>query len=361
MILFLGLLILLGGNCTKNPTGPIHRRGYTLYTVATNKPYNIYFIDTAIDKVVDSIPFNNDIRINVSEDGNLLLAAEYVYEVQPPNYEPNFYYLYHYIDTETKRILYTNREGGLQISPDNRYVFSSLPPAFKVYRTFSSVPIFEDSTLSIHSITFDEKKQLAYGELLRKDRQTIGEIGVFDYRRLMWVDTFTIASIDGDQTQYTQLQLSKDGRRLYFEGIGVFGVYDVVAGQVVFWSDINAYTGGYFALTPDERYAYITDPAAGPDCPYCPPPSGQIQIYDSWQNLMIEPISVDTFACEGCAFPPFTYNVAASPDNQNVYVEVMFDYILVIDTNTRQIINTIAPREPSGVSQLKIQRKPWKF
>ncbi len=67
---------------------------------------------------------------------------------------------------------------------------------------------------------------------------------------------------------------------------------------------------------------------------------------------------MDSFRCEGCPFPPFTYNVAASPDNQKIYVEVMFDFILVIDATTRQIIDTIAPREPSGVSQLKIQREP---
>jgi hypothetical protein len=170
------------------------------------------------------------------------------------------------------------------------------------------------------------------------------------------VDTFTIVFNNGDQTQYTQLQLSEDGRRLFFEGIGVFGVYDVVSREVIFWADINAYTGGYFALTPDERYAYITDPAAGPKCPDCPPPSGVIQIYDSWQNALTEPVSADSFRCPGCPFPPFTFSIAASPDNQRVYVEVMFEFILVIDANTRQIIDTIKPRQPSGVSQLKIQR-----
>ena len=357
-LLALGGLILLGGNCTKNPTGPAQKKGYVLYTVATNKPYSIYYIDTETNQVVDSIPFNNYPYINLSEDGRLLLVAELVVEIEPPDYQPNVYYLVHYIDTKTKQFLFTSREAGIEISPDNRYIFSGTPPVFSVYKTFSTNPVFVDTTMGISSLTYDARRHLAYGELSIKGVTTIGTIGVFDYQRLRWVDTFTIVFNDGDQTQYGQLQLSKDGRRLYFEGIGVFGVYDVFSRQVIFWSNINAYTGGYFALTPDERYAYITDPAAGPKCPDCPPPSGEIQIYDSWQNALIEPISVDSFRCEGCPFPPFTFNVAASPDNQRVYVEVMFEFILVIDATTRQIIDTIRPQQPTGVSQLKIQKKP---
>jgi len=295
----------------------------------------------------------------VSDDGKLLLAAEFVWDVQPPDYEPNFNYLYHYIDTKTKQFLYTSREGGLEISPDNRYIFSGSPPVFSVYKTFSTNPVFVDTIMGVRSLTYDPMRHLAYGELSIKGVTTIGTIGVFDYQRLRWVDTFTIVFNDGDQTQYTQLELSKDGRRLYFEGIGIFGVYDVFSRLVTFWSVINAFTGGYFALTPDERYAYITDPAAGPMCPYCPPPSGEIQIHDSWLNTFIAPISVDSFRCEGCPNPPFTFSVVASPDNQKVYVEeIITDLILVIDVGTNQVINTIKPRQPRGVTQLRIQKKP---
>ncbi len=57
-IILLGWFVLVGGNCVKNPIGPVGSGGPFLYAVSDRYPdgyTRVYVVDTAIDSLIDTI------------------------------------------------------------------------------------------------------------------------------------------------------------------------------------------------------------------------------------------------------------------------------------------------------------------
>ena len=341
VILFLGLLIVLGGNCTKNPTGPGTATSPILYALSGGaNSCLIYFIDTATDSVMDSmtVSCNSPFLRGVSPDGSKLYLMDQV------------------IDTRNKTVIAGARTG--VPTPDGkRLLYTGIGP-FQVIDAETNQVLYSDDTLHLGVFgmgrEFDAKNGLVYGEL--------GDmIGVFDYRKLEYLEIIDPVSIGGYNVGVTNIVVSNDGGKLYyvsFAGNGVFTAIDLVRDTVIGFHILNGYP--WLGVRPDDRFIYVTD-AGGYGIP--PEPSGNIRVYSPYKENFLQPIELCQYACPydslTCPYDSFlcrgeTDQIALTPDGRKAYVTAG-SFLLVLDTGTNQVIKILEP--PRSLGSLAIQRK----
>jgi len=327
VILFLGFLILLGGNCTKNPTGPGSARAPILYVMAGL----IYFIDTATDSIVDSMSVsgNSPYFRGVSPDGSKLYLMDQV------------------IDTKTKTVIAGARTG--VPTPDGKYLLYTGIGPFQVIEAQTNQVLYSDDTLNLGVYgtgrEFDAKNGLVYGALGDK-------IGVFDYRRLEYVRTIDPGQIGGLNWCVNDIVVSRDGRKLYYVCGEVYSAIDLVRDTVIDVLILDCGNYAWLGVRPDDRYIYITD-LGNSIVP--PEPCRKILIYSPFTETFLQPIVpcypiYDTVLCGGPVG-----QIALTPDGRKAYVPGGPNFLSVIDTRTNQVIKLI--ELPRSVSSLTVQRK----
>jgi len=351
VILFLGLLILFGGNCTKNPTGPGSVRGPILYAIV---PYQypgqamILFIDTSTDSLVDTlvIPYNV-YGWGVSPGGSTLYLLGGIGGVGG-GVE---------IDTRTKTIRYAGPLTG-RPTPDGRYLIYSDSKILRVIDAHKRQVLFEDS-IPMYVLgmgwPFDERRNLVYGAFYEDSQSLPRKIGVFDYRNLKLVDIITPGDLGGYNVPVVDIVITRDGRKLYYTssvGGRLFTGIDLVEDRIVVLELINSIS--YLGITPDNRSIYLTDPG-GFLIP--PEPTEKIEVYSPFFEKSLVAIDVCQYTSLCSMYGMLTDQITATPDGRKAYVSLWgLNYILVIDTQNNTISKVISlPSHISTIGSLVIQ------
>jgi DNA-binding beta-propeller fold protein YncE len=332
VILFLGLLILLGGNCTKNPTGPRFLRGPYVY--ALNAPYpdgnsRIYYIDTKLDSVVDTllVPYIDILGLGVSPRGDIIYLSAKNDPFDPP--------VFLEINTFTKQIVYQGQNSGVP-TPDGKYLIGFTSTGqLKIFDSRTHREVFHSDT-AIGSITvaFDKERGLAYAPVLSP-----GKIGIFNYRKLRWERIIDIADTGGFSIPILDLVIAPSLQKLYYTGptrSPFFCVVDLTKDKVIQQLPINS--GGYLAISKDNRFVYVTDPGG-----YIiePPPTGNIGVYSTLDEAPAPSIDVKVVWDSNSIIPhpiAYTDQIAMAPDGSKVYLSTFTDnVILVVDIPSHQL------------------------
>jgi len=351
-LVFLGLLILLGGNCTKNPTGPGSMRGSILYAIV---PYQypgqsmILFIDTATDSLVDSllIPYNA-YGWGVSPDGSTLYLLAGIGGVGG-GVE---------IDTRTKTIIYAGPLTG-RPTPDGRYLIYSDSRILRIIDANDRQLLFEDSVPMVvlgMGWPFDERRNLVYGAFYDDSQSLPRKIGAFDYRNFKLVKVITPGDLGGYNVPVVDIVITRDGRKLYYTssmGGRVFTGIDLAQDRVVTLQLTNSIS--YLGITPDNRSIYLTDPG-GFVIP--PEPTEKIGVYSPFFEKSLVPIDVCQYTNLCSMYEMLTDQITATPDGRKAYVSLWgLNYILVIDTQNNTISRVITlPSHISTIGSLVIQQ-----
>ncbi len=358
-LLIFTLFLLWGVNCSKNPVSPGPSKGPYLYALTPQSLdgyARIYYIDTSLDSLVDSLllPYVNPLGLGVSPRGDriyLTVRDSSPFDI-PYNLEINPY---------TKQIVYQGQNSGIP-TPDGKYLLGFTYPnkELTVYDARFHMEIFQsDTAFEDISITFDETRSLVYGAL-DDTKFGMGKIWVFNYRALRWERVIDLVDAGGFPTLIFDIVVSPKLQKLYFSTPSYnpyFCVLDLRKDKIVQCLSINS--GAYLALTKDNRFVYLTDPGGY----FIPPdPTGYIGIYSTFDEAPVSP-SIDTWPfcptfCRAC--PLLTDKIKISPDGKKAYVSVFSNCImLVIDipSNSLRKID-LAPPQASVIRQLLIQPKP---
>ena len=193
-------ILILGVACGKKPTSPSLSEVSYLFAISpqSGDGYSwIYYIDTSIDSLVDSISVPGDIPVGlgVSPKGDRL----YLFTNTGPTQEPTHIE----INPFTKQVLYQGQNSGVP-TPDGRYLLRVMKPeeGLTVYNARSHLMLyhsdmgFQDIGFSGVPLAFDETRSLVYGQLnVRKFGG--GKIGVFNYQTLHWERVIDLAQVGG--------------------------------------------------------------------------------------------------------------------------------------------------------------------
>ena len=324
VILFLGLLILLGENCTKNPTRPVVGQAPILYAVSERYPdgySRVYLIDTAIDSLIDTILVAGlgatGLSYGVSPDGSRLYLNGGA------------------LDTRT-RTLISGAVSGVP-TPDGKYVIVDGIP-FQLYDAKTDRLVFTSDTVAIRvnatGNPFDSKRGLVYGT-----REGY-KIAVFNYRTFKLVEVIDPTQIGGYSVPVVDLVVTHDGRKLYYTssvGFHLFTGINLIDERVVALQLLNSIS--FLAITPDGEYIYLTDPGG-----YIiePEPTEKIGVYSPALEQPLQSIDVSNIPSPCTLGYIATDQIALSPDGRKAYVTI-FDFcgIIVIDTETNQVTKVI--------------------
>jgi len=353
VILLLGLAILFGGNCTKNPTGPGGVRGPILYAITSQFSLNrtlILFIDTTTDSLVDSmaVPYGAAWGWGASPDGSTLYLLSMGRGGAGGGVE---------IDTRTKTVKYAGPLTG-RPTPDGKFLICSDSKSLKVIDAKRRKVLFEDSIPMIVQGTgwpFDPLRGLVYAAYLEPGATVATKIGVFDYRKLKLLKIIDPAEIGGYGVAVNDLVLTNDGNKLYYTAsFGLLTGIDLRKERVITLLGLNALS--WLGITPDDRYLYLTDPGGG----IIPPsPTGKIGVYSPDYEKPLESIDV----CQQtdlCLVPVPTNQIAISASGKKAYVTSSdmsgCSVLLVIDTRHNLIRELIRiPQDICGIGSLAVQ------
>lgn len=320
VLLLLAALILLGGNCAKNPTGPISRTAPYLFALNPSWPKgyaSIYYIDTALDSLVDTllVPYPQILGLGVSPDGDIIYLSA---EGNPPTFLE--------INTLTKQIVYQGPNSGVP-TPDGKYLIGFTTSGMKIYHAKTHRELFHSDTgFQNVFLSFDEQRSLVYGG--------VGgvKIGAFNYRLLQWERIIDPANAGGAQPVLS-LVVAPLLQKLYYTTPTYnpwFCVLDLQRDTVVNQLPINS--GGNLAISKDNRYVYVTDPGG---YVFDPPPTGNIGVYSTSDEAPAPSIDVTVVWDSNTTIPhrvEYTDQIAMAPDGRKVYVSTFTDnVILVVD------------------------------
>ncbi|OGC79317.1 MAG: hypothetical protein A2145_02505 [candidate division Zixibacteria bacterium RBG_16_40_9] len=353
LLLFI-LFLLWGINCTKNPAGPGLSRGPYLYAIAWQSVdgySRIYYIDTSVDSLVDSLLLPYDIRgWGISSKGDKLYLSARIGLFDPAVFKLE-------VNPFNKRIIYQGQNSGVP-TPDGKYLIDILAPdglslgGLTIYDARFHTQVFHSDTgFQNITIAFDESRSLAYGAIAS------GKIGVFDYRKLRWDRVIDLVQAGSTEGPDRDIAVSPLLQKLYFTSANpFFCVLDLKKNKIIQQLRINS--SSYLALTKDNRFVYLTDPG-GYLIP--PEPTGYIGIYSTFDEAPVQP-SIDTRSLcpHPCAYCPlYTDQIKISPDGSKAYVSTSGGCIMVvidIPSNSLRTINLVA--EATATAQLLIQSKP---
>lgn len=346
LILVLLGLILLGGNCTKNPNGPNLGRGPILYAITEQDgsgDFTVYLIDTQSDSLVDSMVINSPIHygiilgLGVSPDGSKLYLSNGV------------------IDTRTKSII-SGAVTGVP-TPDGKYLLVNGPP-FRIYDANTDQLVFSSDSIGMRvsgiGSPFAPLRSLVFGGLEGR------KIGMFDYKNFRLVKVIDPSQIGGYQVPVVDLVVTHDAKKLYYTSSVSYHLFtgiDLERDTVVALHLINSIS--FLGIRPDDKYIYLTDPGG-----YLiePLPTEKIGVYSPPLETPLESIDLDTLTSP-CFDPVIvtTDQIALSSDGRKAYVCTYSDcVILVIDTQRNELIKLIKVRE--FIRSLAIQRPiPFKL
>ncbi|MGB2697521.1 MAG: hypothetical protein WBD28_06640, partial [Candidatus Zixiibacteriota bacterium] len=196
---------------------------------------------------------------------------------------------------------------------------------------------------------------------------TWGWVGVYNYDRMEWIKKFQILSSTRRSLSFMDMEISPDGKTLYFVAMpanypgGIFGAYDLNSDSLIVEFRINVHLSS-LTVSTDGRNVYITDPGIYGIPEH--PPTGKINVFDSWNNTLLSPISTDTIdpgeLNSYCESPPHhTDGIVITPDGNKAYVADGGSVIFVIDCRTHNIIDTIMTEcKNHRIHQLAIQSNP---
>lgn len=346
VILFLGLLILSGVTCTKNPTGPVVGGGPILYAVTERFPdgyCRVYLIDTAIDSLIDTIlvpnasPQGLGLAYGVSPDGSRLYLNIGV------------------IDTRSKSLI-NGAVNGVP-TPDGKYLLVSGLNTFTVYDAQSNQVVYQNDTLgmgvAVKARPFDVKRELVYGSVYDTIYNVPTLIGVFDYRNLKFLKIIRPAEIGGYAIAVNDIVVTKDGRKLYYTSgrSGAFTGIDLVRDTVITVLGLNSIS--YLGVTPDDKYIYLTDPGGYTIDPL---PTEKVGVYSPILERPLESIDVSAIPapCTVGTGVVATDQIALTPEGRKAYVTVLNCGIIVIDTRINQVKAVI--ETPATIWSLGIQK-----
>ncbi len=356
LLLLFTLFLLWGINCSKNPVSPGLSRGPFLYALTPQSVdgyARIYYIDTSVDSLVDSLllPYLDPLGLGVSPHGDriyLTVRDSSPFDV-PYTIEINPY---------TKQIVYQGQNSGIP-TPDGKYLLGFTYPdkGLTVYDARFHTKVFHSDTgFQDIRITFDESRGLVYGAI-REPGITMGKIGVFNYRTLRWERVIDLVEAGGFPTLIFDIVVSPKLQKLYLSSPDpFFYVLDLRTDRLV--KHVIASSHASLAITKDERYVYLTDPG-GYLIP--PEPTGYIEIYSTFDEAPVQPsIDTRTLCPLPCAYCPlYTDQIKISPDGSKAYVSNFPGCIMVvidIPSNSLRKIDLV-PGEAWSISQLLIQSK----
>ncbi len=332
IVTFLLGLILLGGNCTKNPTGPVVGQGPFLYAVSDRYPdgyTRVYVIDTAIDSLIDTIFVAGlgDVGLSygVSPDGSKLYLNGGV------------------LDTRN-RTLISGAVSGVP-TPDGKYLLlgSIAANIFGVVDARTNQIVYNTDSLGMivtgRGREYDYIGGLVYGRMQDSLYNVPTLIGVFDYRKLDFVKIIRPADIGGYAIAVNDIVVTKDGRKLYYTSgrSGAFTGIDLIRDTVITVLGLNSIS--FLGVRPDDNYIYLTDPGG-----YFiePEPTEKIGVYSPLLESPLQSIDVSSIPSPCTLSGLATEMIALSPDGGKAYVSI-FDFcgIIVIDTWSNQVEKVI--------------------
>lgn len=334
ILLMLTCCLALPLACDKNITGSSGQNGkgetgYYLYVgnqgvtdrYGGNK---VFIVDTNTNAIVDSVGgFQQDmINLKASKDG------EKLYVVTTGVYDKG---KIHVIDvrSRTPLLLLDDVETDVFIAPDGQ-VFAIVyerhaPDAYlgRIDPRTDEVAFFD--TLDIwfglstdQTVAFDTSRSLLYG--INSDEKLFA----YNYREQRLVRTYDNILVP------RSMIISPDGDYLYIAG---GPVVDLERGEAI--ARLGGNVLGSLALSPDGTLLYITDP--GRYAHGLSFPTGKFYVYDTRSYRYIDEIDVS----KGFSSRLVTDWIVLSPDGKIAYVSNWPESVLVVDLQSKQVMDTI--------------------
>ena len=325
------LLILLGGSCTKNPSGPVFGLGPFVFAITDKYPdgySRVFYISTVLDSVVDSLLLPYQIfGLGVSQNDQTLYLG--IAGLPFNGLE---------IDTRTKATTYFGPNTGVPI-PFEKFLINPWTSDFfdanthrLVYKADSLTPTFPH----VGGRRFDSNRKLFYGP-----GTDAGRIAIFDYRHFKIVKTFDLREMGLLVSGTAVAVVTYDGCKYYYSGVasqsGYFAGFDLRTGKPV--AEYLVIGGiGYLGITPLTHDIYRTD--AGYYIIFDPPPSGLVQIYSPIQEAFKTPIDItkEPNPCDSIVRLVMTDQIVMSADGRKAYLSMYDNFsVMVLDVRSNTI------------------------
>ena len=352
MIICLAVLI---SSCTEDcpvcpgPSAPY--KGWLFASDWRHKTEQIYKIDIETDSIVDSVSYRPEgaeknhctSYIEASDDGRYLVVGyfeRYAIDGFTRVYDPQTLEVITDFEPKIDPIFVTDENILIGLSAVHRKLYIYDLPGFSL--------IWEDSIGHAYDPEVDEKNGLIY---LNGCKQPASDdstfIMVYDYRNRKVVREYFLTDDYGDTYGFRHFDVRSNGESVLFLGFSFYEPYalyemDLQTGELIDTSMQLYSANGDMKLTPDEEHIYVTDPNWPTQVTF----TGTLYILDGDDLSYEHGISLFGYGTDHPLVPIPAYNMIFTPTGEKCYVASgnvanSGGHILVIDTYSQQIVNTI--------------------